>query len=128
MFLFTLIKFFVFESFFFQMSKRMDNTENPHIEDVLDQYATIQKVNLAIGSIYWKPPTEVLTSLDLTNTETQKYGNILGYSPLREKLLIRFDRKGLDTSQLDVMITAGGNQAFFSIALALCDAGDESSA
>ena len=41
---------------------------------------------------------------------------------LREKLQLR---NGIDTSEQDVLVTAGANQAFVQAILCLCDAGDE---
>eukprot|EP00752_Nemacystus_decipiens_P009923 g8852.t1 len=54
-----------------------------------------------------------------------KYGPALGESSLRDALVKKLEKEnGLDMSGQEVMITAGGNQAFAMVALALLDPGD----
>ena len=51
----------------------------------------------------------------------QRYGSILGLPSLQEKIRENLLSKGFDTVGLDIIITSGANQAFASIALAICD-------
>jgi aspartate/methionine/tyrosine aminotransferase len=60
----------------------------------------------------------------LGQRDTHRYGNILGLSSLQEKIRVDLKKKGLDTSKLEVIVTAGANQAFASVALAICDVSD----
>jgi aspartate/methionine/tyrosine aminotransferase len=54
------------------------------------------------------------------------YGPILGVPPLLSALQQKLERESkLDLRRQRVMVTAGGNQAFSHMALALCDPGDE---
>jgi DNA-binding transcriptional MocR family regulator len=48
----------------------------------------------------------------------------MGNPPLKEMIMQNLTKKGLDVADLEIMITAGANQAFTNIALALCDASD----
>ena len=101
---------------------RMKTADEPFIENILEKYASIPDLKvLALGSSFWTPPLEALSSISLNTTEIHKYGSILGCNPLRSKLLSRLQSKGVDVSDLDVVITCGANQAFFNVALALCD-------
>lgn len=106
------------------MSQRLLSTDRPYIEDVLDTYAGLDGViNLALGSTYFKPPQQGLDSLkDLIDVvEVQKYGAILGLDELRSKLLKVWAEKGVNVDILDCIVTPGSAQAFFNIALTLCD-------
>lgn len=108
-------------------SNRVQATEVPYIENVLDKYAALPDLTyLALGSSHWSPPKEALEAIqsELFTRDTHRYGSILGYAPLREKLLQILTQRGLETSDMDLMITAGANQAIMSISLALCDASD----
>lgn len=109
-------------------SNRVQLTEAPHIENVLDRYAALPGLTLlALGSSHWAPPTEALHAIqqEVFAPDSHRYGSILGFPPLREALLRLLQRKGLDTSGQDILITAGANQAITSISLALCDGEDE---
>lgn len=53
-----------------------------------------------------------------------RYGNILGCTQLQTQIRENMASKGFETSGLEIMITAGANQAFTNIALALCDVND----
>jgi len=50
--------------------------------------------------------------------------HLLGFEPLRSYIKQRLHNHGLDMEQLDIAITAGANQAFVNIALAICDSND----
>jgi len=111
-------------------SKRLQNTNEPFIENVLEKYANVEGIQiLALGSSYWKPPHEVLKSMEelIEETEVQKYGSILGLDSLRHQIRQKFQRRMDMKMEMDVVKTAGANQGFTNIAFALCDDGDTSS-
>ncbi|KAJ1383021.1 hypothetical protein B484DRAFT_440696, partial [Ochromonadaceae sp. CCMP2298] len=102
----------------------MARTEPPHIEDVLDAYADLPDlVMLALGSVYWNPPADALQDMvaSLSQDSTNKYGSILGEPALRAHLTRKLASHGLHMDALDVVVTAGANQAFANVALALLD-------
>lgn len=104
------------------MTSRMGQTERPYIEDVLDEYGSLPNLRiLALGSSHWGPPKESLEKLIVNEFEVQKYGSIMGYDPLRQKLKSRLQARGLDLTKRELIITAGANQAFLNVALALSD-------
>lgn len=48
------------------MTKRLEATENPYIEDVLENYSSLPNLTMmALGSSYWGPPSEALSLLQL---------------------------------------------------------------
>jgi aspartate/methionine/tyrosine aminotransferase len=107
----------------------MEATERPYIEDVLDKYSSMTNLTvLALGSSYWTPPTEALDRLissnDIQAREMHRYGNIQGDPKLREAILVDLHRRGLDRTDMDVLITPGANQAFTNAFLSLVDEGD----
>ena len=60
--------------------------------------------------------------------EVHRYGNILGHDSLHDKIRQNLLSKGFDTGGLEIMVTAGANQAFTNIALAICDPADAAGA
>lgn len=52
----------------------------------------------------------------------------MGSPPLKKMIMQDLTKKGLDVTDLEIMITSGANQAFTNIALALCDASDTAGA
>ncbi len=110
------------------ISRRIEQTENPYIEDILDRYSHLPNLtNLALGSSYWSPPESCLNEIlaDISTRDTQRYGNILGYPPLIQKLRDLLTAQGLDLSDENIAITSGANQGFMNIALTLTDAADD---
>lgn len=109
-------------------SRRIEQTENPYIEDILDRYSHLPNLtNLALGSSYWSPPESCLNGIlaDISTRDTQRYGNILGYPPLIQKLRDLLTAQGLDLSDENIAITSGANQGFMNVALTLTDAADD---
>jgi katanin p60 ATPase-containing subunit A1 len=105
-------------------SKRIENSNEPFIENVLDKYSGLPHLtNLALGSSFFTPPSSALTAIhdQIHLQETHKYGNILGYPALLRKLTHIMQREGLDMEGQDLCITAGANQAFTNVVLALAD-------
>lgn len=109
-------------------SLRLQQTEEPYIENLLEKYADKKDlILLALGSTYWSPPEQALSRL-LTNLPTtpqmHKYGGIFGLPSLRSAISTRLTAAGLSMEYQETIITPGANQAFANIALALCDSGD----
>ncbi|CAM9232903.1 unnamed protein product [Scytosiphon promiscuus] len=112
-----------------QLSKRALDTEPAHIEAVLMRYAEMSPppVNLAMGVVNWDPPPAALQQMEMGMVESanHRYGASLGLQALREEVEKKLEEEnGLDLTGQEVMITAGGNQAFAMVSLALLDPGD----
>ena len=106
------------------MTERMNRTEPPHIEDVLEKYADIPGLTMmALGSSYWGPPDEAITRLtaDLRLREVQLYGNVTGDLQLKEKITKLLVSRGLHMNDMEITITAGANQACLDVVMATCD-------
>lgn len=124
-------------------SRRIAGTEQAYIDLVIDQYtgnaAESQPVVMAMGSSHWSPPPEVVASLipKMADMSSHRYGDITGLSDLKEEWVLSLVRKGygrdedekmtaaLFRASLDLAVTVGAQQAFFSLALMLCDEDDE---
>lgn len=124
-------------------SSRAQNLSPPSIEDVLDQYSDLSDTaNLAMGVAHWSPPQSALNAIRALGKDEDR-GNedngdrrgrkqrLHGYGPITGNAdLVAALREKLETeNQLDLkgqrlMVTAGANQAFSLLALALCDPGD----
>ena len=110
------------------MSKRIQLTERPYIEDVLDKYSSIEGlIALALGSSHWQPPDEALNRLssNILERTTQRYGSIEGFEPLKQELIRDLQMRGLEMDGMELAITSGANQAFLNVALTLCDENDD---
>lgn len=110
------------------MSMRVEKTEKPYIEDVLETYASLPDMTLlALGSVYWNPPEKSVSQLAVAmqDKHVNKYGSILGEPALRDHLSAILANHGFDMSANSVTVTAGANQAFANAALAICDDGDD---
>ena len=111
------------------MTTRIQKTERPHLTDVCDKYADIPNlVMMCVGSVAWSPPKPVMEAMsnDLQlMTHLNGYGDLLGEERLRTHLKHHLQRSGINTESLDVTVTAGANQAFINITMALCDPGDK---
>ncbi|MBW3625310.1 MAG: aminotransferase class I/II-fold pyridoxal phosphate-dependent enzyme, partial [Armatimonadetes bacterium] len=86
-------------------------------------------VSLGQGVVHYGPPREALDQLPhfLNNPHAHKYGPVVGIPPLlealEEKLSVDNGIRLCDRSAL--VITAGGNMAFYNAVLAITDPGDE---
>lgn len=111
------------------MAVRIENTERPHLTDVFDKYADVPNLTMmCVGSVHWNPPKQVMESLAsnlVTMAHVNRYGDSLGEDTLRSHLKQHLHRIGINTDWLDVVVTAGANQAFNNVAVALCDPGDK---
>ncbi|KAM0060276.1 putative aminotransferase, class-I, pyridoxal-phosphate-binding, aminotransferase, class I/classII [Helianthus debilis subsp. tardiflorus] len=108
------------------LSKRALNTESPVMVQIQELLRGVKgAISLAQGIVYWQPPKEALEKVQelVWEPSISRYGADEGLPELREALT----KKLLEENKLcksSVMVTAGANQAFVNIVLALCDAGD----
>jgi katanin p60 ATPase-containing subunit A1 len=109
------------------LSKRAVKTDEPIMVKMQE---LIQEVNpaplsLAQGVVYWQPPKQALDKVkDLVSEPiVSLYGADAGIPELREALTKKL-RQENKLQKSSVMVTAGANQAFVNIVLALCDPGD----
>jgi len=82
-------------------------------------------LSLAQGIVHWSPPPEALKAAtdSAALPEMSQYGADDGDPALREALVEKLaEVNGL--KQQAVMVTAGANQGFTNLVIALCDAGD----
>jgi len=49
----------------------------------------------------------MLRQVDMEAERVHRYGNILGLPALRQKISIRLEKLGFDTSDMEIVITAG---------------------
>ena len=112
-------------------SSRVVGTEPPYIEITLNKFSHVKgATNLALGA-RWGPPLAAIESLGARllqgNSEGKdqqfqlhRYGEVKGLDELREQVA---EELGLG-DDVEVMVTAGANQAFVNAALCLFDEGD----
>ena len=109
-------------------SQRVIRTGRAEIDDIIAQYENIDDLEyLAMGSSGWSPPAKAIQKLStvINDIDNHKYGSILGFEPLRKKLLEKVTKLGLNIDDLEIMITCGANQAFVNSILCLCDNDDK---
>ncbi|KAJ8755823.1 hypothetical protein K2173_024368 [Erythroxylum novogranatense] len=109
-----------------RLARRAVKTNTPIMVEIQELVRGVPNVmSLAQGVVYWQPPKEALERIkDLIGEPiVSRYGADEGIPELREALLqkLREENKLVRSS---VMVTAGANQAFVNLVLALCDAGD----
>ncbi|KAI7980234.1 Aromatic aminotransferase ISS1 [Camellia lanceoleosa] len=80
---------------------------------------------LGQGAVYWQPPEQALEKVKQIAREisTSRYGTHEGLPELREALVEKL-RQENKLSKSSVMVTAGSNQGFLNLVLALCDVVD----
>ena len=111
-------------------SNRLECTESPYIEDILEKYSAAQGVTkLALGSSYWNPPKECLEALMDNQLRSSissicRYGPILGDHRLLQEIRNLMEERGLAMKNMNICITCGANLAFMLTALATCDQND----
>lgn len=108
------------------LAKRAVFTETPVMVQIQELIRGVKDcVSLAQGVVYWQPPKPALEKVQelVWEPSVSRYGADEGLPELRDALLKKLrDENKLHKSS--VMVTAGANQAFVNIVLALCDAGD----
>ncbi|KAG6792300.1 hypothetical protein POTOM_001444 [Populus tomentosa] len=77
------------------------------------------------GVVYWQPPKQALNKVKelVWEPSISRYGADEGIPELREALTQKLQKEN-KLVKSSVMVTAGANQAFVNLVLALCDAGD----
>jgi aspartate/methionine/tyrosine aminotransferase len=120
-----------------QVSQRIQRTDAAVIDSLLQRYGGVRGlINLCPGSPAVLPACAALSAAARAadNREVSTYGDVLGWAPLRDRWMRTVmrdwdsDPAGVQFSWncgLELMVTAGANQGFFNLVLALCDAGDE---
>ncbi|GAB2216361.1 hypothetical protein Droror1_Dr00024133 [Drosera rotundifolia] len=109
-----------------RLSLRALETETPVMVEIQRLYRGIKDaISLAQGVVYWQPPQQALEKVEkcIRNPTISRYGADEGIPELREALIQKLHREN-KLYKSSVMVTAGANQAFVNLVLALCDAGD----
>lgn len=108
------------------LSRRIQQTDAPCIVKTKKLMAGREGVlSLAQGVVHWPPPEEAVTSAAAmaNSLAVHSYGPDEGLPELREALREKLRRQnGLEG--YDVMVTAGCNQAFLNVVVALLDPED----
>jgi len=111
-----------------RFSNRIQDVAESAIKTVIHLYKP-GVANMAHGMVHWHPPEEALKSISNSinnDNSIHKYGPIEGRDNLRKILKEKIEKENkIDCSNKEIMVTAGGNQAFDNIVLTLCDPGDE---
>lgn len=109
-----------------KLARRAVETDTPVMVQIQELLRGVKDaMSLAQGVVYWQPPKQALNKVkDLVwEPIVSRYGTDDGIPELREALTKKLrDENNLYKSS--VMVTAGANQAFVNLVLALCDAGD----
>jgi aspartate/methionine/tyrosine aminotransferase len=126
------------------VSSRIRQTSTAVIDALQERYGDVPDlISLAPGSPQYKPSKAVIeaTSATLSDPSISTYGDVRGWPPLRSRWLqiilgswnqdaVQKEAVAVGVSSandygLELMVTAGANQGFFNLILALCDPGDE---
>ncbi|RZC71598.1 hypothetical protein C5167_034748 [Papaver somniferum] len=111
---------------YMKLAKRVLETESPVMVQIQEILRSCKDaVSLAQGVVYWQPPEEALEKVKKIVDEplTSRYGGDEGLPALREALTKKLQEEN-KLYKSSVMVTAGANQAFVNLVLALCDAED----
>ena len=85
-------------------------------------------ISLGQGVVDYAPPAAAHEALIRFCAEParHKYQHEIGIPELRERIATRLAAEnGIDADRFSLMVTAGGNMAFLTALLAICDQGDE---
>ena len=85
-------------------------------------------ISLGQGVVDYAPPAAAHEAIMrfCADPERHKYQHGLGIPELRERISARLAAEnGIDAERFSLMVTAGGNMAFLTALLAICDQGDE---
>ena len=111
------------------VSQRMQDVQMPIIPWVGDLIrSTPGTISLGQGVVDYAPPAAAHDALVRFCEETarHKYQHEQGIPELRERIAARLAAEnGIDAGRFSLMVTAGGNMAFLTALLAICDQGDE---
>lgn len=126
-------------------SRRVRQAWPPVVDNIINKYGNRVRFNLAPGAPYFGMCDEVrlkvaaLLGARQNTADLSRYGDVLGSLALRQSwasvILHGYDSDSLHVPapkdiecllpRHELMITAGANQAFVNVILALCDGGDE---
>jgi len=111
-------------------SRRMTEVQTPIIPIVGDLVrSTPGTISLGQGVVAYGPPKEALDALAgvTDDLKTHLYGAVEGTSALRQALAakLRAENGIVVDDATRVVVTSGGNMAFFNAVLAVADVGDE---
>ncbi|CAG9461340.1 unnamed protein product [Pedinophyceae sp. YPF-701] len=109
------------------VSQRVQDTDAPCIVKTKALMASAGRpvASLAQGVVHWAPPPAALEAATnaMSDPRCHGYGPAEGLPELREALVDKLEKENGLTGY-DVMVTAGANQAFTNLVLALTDADD----
>ncbi|HEV3027666.1 MAG TPA: pyridoxal phosphate-dependent aminotransferase, partial [Planctomycetota bacterium] len=113
-----------------RQSRRMEEIQTPIIPIVGDLVrSTPGTISLGQGMVAYGPPREAIDALAgvTEDPKTHQYGAVEGTSALRSALAdkLRAENRIPIDAAARVVVTAGGNMAFFNAVLAVADVGDE---
>ncbi|CAL1377873.1 unnamed protein product [Linum trigynum] len=109
-----------------KLARRALETEMPVMVQIQELVRGAKNaVSLAQGVVYWQPPKQAMEKVKelIWEPSISRYGADEGIPELREALLQKLQSEN-KLRKSSVMVTAGANQAFVNLVLALCDAGD----
>ncbi|CAF2060245.1 hypothetical protein Bca4012_100210 [Brassica carinata] len=108
------------------LSRRTLGTDVPVMTQIRELAAELTNpMSLAQGVVYWQPPQKALDKVKelVWDPAISSYGPDEGLPELRQALQKKLREENKLTKSA-VMVTAGANQAFVNLVLALCDPGD----
>lgn len=109
-----------------KISRRVQATDAPVIAQTKALMAGVEGArSLAQGIVHWAPPAAALEAVAAATTDPalSQYGPDAGLPPLRQALREKLAAEN-GLTQVEVMVTAGANQAFTNVVLALLDSSD----
>src|ERR1043165_4299416 len=111
-------------------SRRMKEVQTPILPIVGDLVrSTPGTISLGQGVVAYGPPREALDALvgATDDPKTHQYGAVEGTSALRQALAAKLRAEnGIDVDgSTRIVVSAGGNMAFFNAILAVADVDDE---
>ncbi|GAB2269445.1 Katanin p60 ATPase-containing subunit A1 [Dionaea muscipula] len=109
-----------------RLAVRALETDPPVMVEIQRLFRGIKgAMSLAQGVVYWQPPEQALDKVQkcIRDPKISRYGADEGIPELREALMEKLRREN-KLYKSSIMVTAGANQAFVNLVLALCDAGD----
>ena len=111
------------------VSRRMRDVQMPIIPWIGDLIRrTPGAISLGQGVVHYAPPAAAHEALIgfCAQPERHRYQHELGIPELRERIAARLAAEnGIDVARFSLMVTAGGNMAFLTALLAICDEGDD---
>jgi aspartate aminotransferase len=107
------------------VARRVGEVEISGIRKMFEA-APPNSINLGLGEPDFEPPAKVIQALEHSvENGGNHYGPSAGLPALRDALAERYRARDPETERDNVIITAGGSEALFTVALALYDPGDE---